>query len=68
MNSGKYFDVRQIEANPFKTSKNKVKAASIFFPVLRTFVAPMLPEPTFLISFFKKNLVISNPKGIEPSM
>ena len=35
-------------------------------PVLSTFVAPILPEPIFLISWPPKNLVKINPKGIEP--
>jgi len=44
-----------------------VAAAKDFFPVLKTFVVPMLPDQTSLISFFKNNLVSINPKGIEPS-
>ena len=36
------------------------------FPVLSTFVAPIFPEPIFLISFFKKILAKIKPKGIEP--
>ena len=42
-------------------------AAKDFFPVLKTFVVPMLPDPTSLISFFKNNLVSISPKGIEPN-
>ena len=36
-------------------------------PVLRALVAPMLPEPISLISFFKKTLVSIKPKGIDPN-
>jgi len=35
-------------------------------PVLSTLVAPMFPDPIFLTSFFKKNLVNIKPKGIDP--
>jgi len=35
-------------------------------PDLKTFVAPILPDPISLISFFKNNLVNINPKGIDP--
>ena len=41
-------------------------AAKDFFPVLKTLVVPILPEPTFLISFPKKIFVIINPNGIDP--
>ncbi len=40
----------QTAINPFKESMNKAKAASILLPVLKTFVAPTLPEPIFLMS------------------
>ena len=40
--------------------------AKTLLPVLSTFVAPILPEPIFLISWPPKNLVKINPKGIEP--
>ena len=36
------------------------------FPVLKTLVAPMFPEPSSLISFFKKIFVNIKPKGIDP--
>ena len=52
---------------PFVASSNKVNTARVFLPVLKTFVAPIFPEPIFLMSFFKKNLIIIRPKGIEPS-
>ena len=51
---------------PFKISNIRVIAAKYLFPVLRTFVAPILPEPIFLISLSLKNLVKINPEGIEP--
>ena len=35
---------------PFTASKIKVAVAKILFPVLRTFVAPILPDPIFLTS------------------
>ena len=47
-------------------SKNKVKIASDFFPVRKTFVAPIFPEPIFLTSSLKKIFVIIKPNGIEP--
>ena len=50
----------------FKISNVKVKYPIVLFPVLKTFVAPMFPEPTFLISFFKKIFVNIKPKGIDP--
>jgi hypothetical protein len=47
-------------------SKNNVRIASDLLPVLSTFVAPILPDPIFLTSFFKKSFVMISPKGIEP--
>ena len=46
-------------------SSTKVKYPISLFPVLKTFVAPILPEPTSLISFFKTHFVSKNPNGIE---
>ena len=51
---------------PLKISNIRVAAAKYLLPVLRTFVAPILPEPIFLTSWLPKNLVKINPKGIEP--
>ena len=51
-----------------KKSKIKVRKASNLFPVLSTFVAPILPDPIFLISPYPKTWVIITPKGIEPSI
>ena len=36
-------------------------------PVLKTLVAPILPDPVSLMSFFKKIFVNKKPKGIEPN-
>ena len=47
-------------------SKNKVNKAKTLLPVRSTLVAPMFPDPIFLTSFFKKNLVNIKPKGIDP--
>ena len=48
-------------------SRDKVEYATSLLPVLNAFVAPIFPEPIFLISFFKKNLVSIKPKGTEPN-
>ena len=53
-------------AKPLRVSKKRVNRAVNLFPVLSTLVVPMFPEPTFLMSCFKKNLVIIRPNGIEP--
>ena len=50
----------------FKISNVKVEYPIILFPVLKTLVAPILPEPISLISFFKKIFVNIKPKGIDP--
>ena len=47
-------------------SKNNVEKPISLFPVLKALVAPILPEPIFVISFFKKSLVKRKPKGIDP--
>ena len=51
---------------PFNPSNNKVKVPKDFFPVLRTFVAPIFPDPISLRSLLRKIFVSINPKGIEP--
>ena len=66
VNSGKNFRVKIIGIYPLRTSNNNVVKAKYLFPVLRTFVAPMFPEPTFLISWLEKSLVMMSPKGTEP--
>ena len=50
----------------FIISKNKVVYPIDLFPVLKAFVAPILPEPISLISFFKKIFVKMKPNGIDP--
>ena len=40
--------------------------ATNLFPVLKTFVAPTFPEPTFLISPNPNNFVKINAKGNDP--
>jgi hypothetical protein len=55
-----------IGTTAFVISKNKVAYPINLLPVLRALVAPIFPEPMFLISFFKKILVKIKPNGIEP--
>ena len=50
-----------------KESRKKTKIPDLMLITLKTFVAPILPDPSFLISFFKKILVNKKPKGIEPN-
>ncbi len=44
-----------------------VKIAKSFLPVLKTLVAPMLPEPILRMSPMPASFVKTSPKGIEPS-
>ena len=46
---------------------NNVSKANNLLPVLNTFVAPIFPEPIFLMSPFLKIFVKINPKGIDPN-
>ena len=46
-------------------SKINVNAAINLFPVLKTFVAPMLPDPIFLISPYPEIFTIIKPKGMD---
>ena len=46
-------------------SSNKTIAPVFFDTVLKTFVAPIFPEPSFVIFFPVKILVIIKPKGID---
>ena len=55
-----------IERYHFNKSSMRVAIARDFYPVLKTFVVPIFPDPIFLISFFKKIFVKINPKGIDP--
>ena len=66
INSGKYFIVMITGKYPFNISKAKVKIASTLFPVRKTFVAPIFPEPIFLTSFPWKVFVKIKPKGTDP--
>ena len=52
---------------PFEKSNKRVKNAAILFPVRKTLVAPMFPDPTFLKSPSPKISEIRIPKGIEPA-
>ena len=51
----------------FEISNISVANPITLFPPLNTFVAPILPDPISLISFFKKILVNKKPKGIDPN-
>ena len=51
----------------FKISKAKVEYPINLLPVLRAFVAPIFPDPMFLISFFKIIFVNKKPNGIDPN-
>ena len=66
ISSGKYFIVISIGRYPLKTSNKSVTKAKYLFPVLRTFVAPIFPDPIFLISFLINKFVNIRPKGIDP--
>ena len=57
-----------IEKYPFIKSSMRVATARDFFPVLRTFVVPIFPDPISLISFFKNIFVKTNPKGLDPNI
>ena len=41
----------------FEISNIRVKYPKVLLPVLKALVAPIFPDPIFLISFFKKNFV-----------
>ena len=51
---------------PLKISKHSTANAKDLFPVRRTFVAPTLPEPIFLISPCPNNFVSIRANGIDP--
>ena len=65
-NSGKYFSVMITGKYPFNISNKRVRIAKNLFPVRRTFVAPIFPDPIFLISIFPKIFPNIKPKGMEP--
>ena len=52
------FSAIVIETNPLSISNNSVAAAKDFFPVLKTLVVPIFPEPISLISL-PKNIFLS---------
>ena len=56
-----------IDKYPFSKSSTRVATARDFFPVLKTFVVPIFPDPISLISFFKKIFFKTNQKGIDPN-
>ena len=64
--SGKYIKEVLTAKYPFPISKIRVRKAKCLLPVRSTLVAPIFPDPIFLTSFFKKNLVNIKPKGIDP--
>ena len=66
INSGEKCFVIIIGMYPLRASKISVPTAKYLFPVLRTLVAPILPDPLFLISLLVNSLVSIRPKGIEP--
>ena len=51
---------------PFRMSAISVAAAAPFFPVRKTFVAPIFPEPMLRISPRPNNFAKINPNGTEP--
>ncbi len=52
---------------PFEKSKRRVKNAASLFPVRKTLVAPMFPDPTFRKSPSPSTFAIRIPKGMEPA-
>ena len=52
---------------PFEKSKRRVNNAASLFPVRKTLVAPMFPEPTFRKSPSPRSFEIRIPKGTEPA-
>ena len=51
---------------PLEKSKSSVKKAANLFPVRKTLVAPILPDPIFRKSPSPSNFAIRIPNGIEP--
>ena len=52
--------------NPLSASKKRVNIAVSLFPVLRTLVVPIFPEPISLISILETYFVNKYPKGTDP--
>lgn len=63
--SGNKTMVNKTGKKPFKPSKKKTKIAHFMPKALKTLVAPMFPEPTFLKSI-PLILATTKPKGTEP--
>ena len=66
--SGPYCTPNTTANTPLPPSRIKVAAARDLRPVLRTFVAPIFPEPTLRISPCPANHTSSNPNGIDPTI
>ena len=62
----KKINVMTTEKYPFNKSSARVATARDFFPVLKTLVAPIFPDPTERISPRPENFTRSNPKGMDP--
>ena len=52
---------------PFEKSKRRVKNAPNLFPVRKTLVAPIFPDPTFRKSPSPRAFETRIPKGMEPA-
>jgi len=66
ISSGKFILTKITGIIAFATSNIKVVYPINLLPVLKALVAPILPEPISLISFFRKILVKIKPNGIDP--
>lgn len=62
-----YFRAKNTTTHPLRRSKRRVKKATPFLPVLKTLVAPMLPDPMERISPSPTAFVSKKPNGIEPT-
>ena len=52
---------------PFKASIRRVNIARVFDPERKTFVAPILPDPCFVMSILLKYLLNMYPLGKDPN-
>ena len=59
--------IKKLIKKVFRKSNNRVINPSFLPKSLLTFVAPILPEPYFLISSLFLNLKIKKPNGIDPT-
>ena len=64
--SSKYILRIKKNKKPFNISSDNTEQAIYLFPILRTLVAPIFPDPIFLISPKPKSLGIIKAKGIDP--